>query len=160
MEVGNSKEVWFKSCVDLVISRFFATDFGRLSITGIQVLKVTRIHNRFLQDRFERILDAQVLQMQKGSKMHVEYLLYGEMLQAPDELQWIIEEGFPFAPEHVPNGSQGPVVLSNSVGLADMCRLQVYPFFSTLVSTNFIYILMQRCMPEETCISLLWLFMS
>ncbi|KAH9572717.1 hypothetical protein CY35_02G167000 [Sphagnum magellanicum] len=124
MEVGNSKEVWFKSCVDLVISRFFATDFGRLSITGIQVLKVTRIHNRFLQDRFERILDAQVLQMQKGSKMHVEYLLYGEMLQAPDELQWIIEEGFPFAPEHVPNGSQGPVVLSNSVGLADMCRLQ------------------------------------
>ncbi len=105
-------------------------------------------------------MKVQVLQMQKGSKMHVEYLLYGEMLQAPDELQWIIEEGFPFAPEHVPNGSQGPVLLSNSVGLADMCRLQVYPFFSTLASITFIYILMQRCMPEETCISLLWLFMS
>ena len=57
--------------------------------------------------------------------MHVEYLLYGETLQAADELQWIIEEGFPFSVDHLPNGSHGPVLLSNSVGLADMCRLQV-----------------------------------
>ena len=60
MEVGISKDVWFKSCTDLVMSRFFPLDFLPLAITGMQVLKVTRIHNRFLQDRFERILEAQV----------------------------------------------------------------------------------------------------
>lgn len=66
----------------------------------------------------------ELLQALNGGK--VEYLLYGETLQAPDELQWIIEEGFPFVPEHVPNyASQGPVLLSNSVSLADSCRLQV-----------------------------------
>lgn len=58
--------------------------------------------------------------------MHVEYLLYGETLQAPDELQWIIEEGFPFSTDHLQNTSQGSVLLSNSVGLADICRLQVH----------------------------------
>ena len=62
MEVGHSKDVWFKSCMDLVMSRFFGIDFVPLAITGMQVLKVTRIHNRFLQDRFERILEAQVTQ--------------------------------------------------------------------------------------------------
>jgi len=56
----------------------------------------------------------------------VEYLLYGETLQAPDELQLIIEEGFPFSTnDHNPNMSTGAVVLSNSIALADMCRLQV-----------------------------------
>lgn len=27
MEVGNSKDAWFKSCIDLVMSRFFPVDF-------------------------------------------------------------------------------------------------------------------------------------
>lgn len=45
---------------------------------------------------------------------------------APDELQWIIEEGFPFTVnDHSPNMSTEAVVLSNSIGLADMRRLQV-----------------------------------
>ncbi|KAG0570673.1 hypothetical protein KC19_6G179500 [Ceratodon purpureus] len=122
MEVGNSKDAWFKSCMDLVMSRFFPVDFVPFSITGMQVLKVTRIHNRFLQDRFERTIEGHV---QKGNKKHVEYLLYGETLQAPDELQWIIEEGFPFsAMDHTPNTSTGAVILSNSIGLADLCRLE------------------------------------
>jgi len=60
MEVGNSKDAWFKSCMDLVMSRFFPVDFVPFSITGMQVLKVTRIHNRFLQDRFERTLEGHV----------------------------------------------------------------------------------------------------
>lgn len=60
MEVGNSKDAWFKSCMDLVMSRFFPVDFVPFSITGMQVLKVTRIHNRFLQDRFERTLEGYV----------------------------------------------------------------------------------------------------
>ena len=57
MEVGNSKDAWFKSCMDLVMSRFFPVDFVPFSITGMQVLRVTRIHNRFLQDRFERTIE-------------------------------------------------------------------------------------------------------
>lgn len=60
MEVGNSKDAWFKSCMDLVMSRFFLDDFVPFFITGMQVLKVTRIHNRFLQDRFERTIEVRV----------------------------------------------------------------------------------------------------
>ncbi|XP_024365341.1 uncharacterized protein [Physcomitrium patens] len=132
MEVGNSKDAWFKSCVELVVSRFFLADFVPFSITGMQVLKVTRIHNRFLEDRFQRTLDGHT---RINSKMHVEYLLYGETLQAPDELQCIIEEGFPFSVvENSPNNSSGPVLLSNSIGLADMCRLQAIAEQSSNIS--------------------------
>ena len=63
--------------------------------------------------------------------MHVEYQLYGETLQAPDELQWIIEE-FPFSTDHLPNNSQRDVLLSNSVGLADISPLQVHYCLGTI----------------------------
>lgn len=60
MEVGKSKDIWFRSCTDLVISRFFPVDFVPYSITEMHVLIVTRIHNQFLQDRFERTLESHV----------------------------------------------------------------------------------------------------
>lgn len=85
MEVGNSKDVWFKSCTDLVMSRFFPLDFLPLAITGMQVLKVTRIHNRFLQDRFERILEAQV-SWQSHSRWSNCYTSYSTNLR--DHSRW------------------------------------------------------------------------
>lgn len=63
--------------------------------------------------------------MLKSGNKNVEYLLCGETFQAPDELQRIVEGGFPLSPERVAHGCSSPVVLSNSVGLADRCRLKV-----------------------------------
>ncbi|BFI30707.1 hypothetical protein MPTK2_3g14780 [Marchantia polymorpha subsp. ruderalis] len=123
MEIGNTKDVWYKSCVELVMSRFFADDYTPLGISGVQVHNVTRIHNRFLQDQFERQHETKML---KSGNKNVEYLLCGETFQAPDELQRIVEGGFPLSPERVAHGCSSPVVLSNSVGLADRCRLKIF----------------------------------
>lgn len=60
MESGDSKDVWYKSCVELVTSRFFVDDYAPLGICGIQVNKVTRIHNQFLQNQFEKQHEHQV----------------------------------------------------------------------------------------------------
>jgi hypothetical protein len=56
---------------------------------------------------------------------HVEYLLYGETFQGSGELQLIVEEGFPFQSSESKSDAHVPVLLSNSIGLADICRLQV-----------------------------------
>lgn len=62
----------------------------------------------------------------RPAKKTTEYLLYGETLQAPDELQWIIEEGFPFLPDNFSlRAPEIAVLLSNSIGLADLHRLKV-----------------------------------
>ena len=62
--------------------------------------------------------------LQAESK-HVEYLLYGETFQGSGELQWIVEEGFPFQSSKSKPDFHVPIILSNSIGLADVCRLQV-----------------------------------
>ncbi|KAL3693463.1 hypothetical protein R1sor_007114 [Riccia sorocarpa] len=123
MEIGNPKDVWYKSCLELVMSRFFSEDYAPLGITGVTVHNVTRIHNRFLQDQFERHHESK---MSKSGSKNVEYLLCGETFQAPDELQRIVEGGFPLSSERVANGCCSPVQLSNSVGLADRCRLKIF----------------------------------
>ncbi|CAM6128668.1 unnamed protein product [Calypogeia fissa] len=124
MENGNSKDIWYKSCIELVTSRFFVDDYAPLGISGVQVNKVTRIHNRFLQDRFERQHEYQML---KPGNKSVEYLLCGETLQVHNELQNIVEGGFPLSSDQLMNSqNSSPVLLSNSVGLADCCRLKVF----------------------------------
>ncbi|EFJ05452.1 hypothetical protein SELMODRAFT_431559 [Selaginella moellendorffii] len=122
MEIGNPRDVWFKNCDNLVTSRFSLLDYSPFGITGVRVLKVIRIHNRFLQDRWEKGFEGKVV---KSRKKHVEYLLYGETLQCADEFQCIVEEGFPYLPGQSNHGCHGPVLLSNSIGLADVRRLQV-----------------------------------
>ncbi|KAJ7525200.1 hypothetical protein O6H91_17G041400 [Diphasiastrum complanatum] len=121
MEVGNSKDIWFKNCVDLVLARFCESDYAPFGITGVNVLKVMRIHNRLLQDRWEQQYERKVM---KSKKRHAEYLLYGEALQCPNEFQRILEEGFPFFRGLFNQGFPRPVLLSNSIGLADVQRLQ------------------------------------
>ena len=53
LEDGKPTNVWYNSCVDLVRSRFSSDDFKSLGITDARVRRVTRIHNRFLRNRFE-----------------------------------------------------------------------------------------------------------
>ncbi|EFJ32626.1 hypothetical protein SELMODRAFT_407634 [Selaginella moellendorffii] len=77
--------------------------------------QVIRVHNRFLQDRWEKSFEGKVV---KSRKKHVEYLLYGETLQFANEFQCIVAEGFPYLPGQSNHGCHGPVSLSNAIGLA------------------------------------------
>lgn len=56
-EEGKPSDKWFSSCVDLVRSRFNSEQMKFFGIQGIQVSRVTRIHNRFLRNRFEEKLE-------------------------------------------------------------------------------------------------------
>jgi len=53
LEDGHPSNIWYKSCADLLSSRFSKLDFESLGIHGLKVRRVTRIHNRFLRNRFE-----------------------------------------------------------------------------------------------------------
>ena len=59
-EEGRPQDRWFSSCVDLVRSRFSAEQMKHFGIIGINVTRVTRIHNRFLRNRFEEKLEQLV----------------------------------------------------------------------------------------------------
>lgn len=56
-EEGKPSDKWFSSCVDLVRSRFNPDQMKFFGINGINVTRVTRIHNRFLRNRFEEKLE-------------------------------------------------------------------------------------------------------
>ena len=49
-EEGRLQDKWFTSCVDLVKSRFNAEQMKAFGIIGINVIRVTRIHNSFLRN--------------------------------------------------------------------------------------------------------------
>lgn len=53
LEDGKPSDVWYSSCVDLLKSRFFHRDFLPLGVVGVRINRVTRIHNRFLRNRFD-----------------------------------------------------------------------------------------------------------
>jgi hypothetical protein len=44
-EEGKEKDKWYQSCVDLIKSRFTPASMSQFGISGIEVKKVTRIHN-------------------------------------------------------------------------------------------------------------------
>ena len=53
LEDGSMNDLWYASCVDLVKSRSFIQDFKELGVRGINIVRVTRIHNRCLRHKFE-----------------------------------------------------------------------------------------------------------
>lgn len=52
LDDGKPDDLWCSSCIDLVNSRFCTDDIMTpLGIKGIQITRVTKIHNRFLRNR-------------------------------------------------------------------------------------------------------------
>ena len=130
MEDGRPSDLWYSSCVDLVKSRFFPSDYDKsLHISGLRVTRVRRIHCRYLRNRFEERLEAAVDTSDAAYKRSLEYLFYGEQPGMHDELHFVIEEGFRSAQEYAAQGSSASgdgdaaVALSNSLSLADKPRL-------------------------------------
>jgi hypothetical protein len=56
-EEGKPADKWYNSCVDLVKSRFTQNEMKEFGISEITISRVTRIHNRFLRNRFEERLE-------------------------------------------------------------------------------------------------------
>ena len=63
-------------------------------VAGLRVVRVTRIHNRFLRARFESRLEQLADVSDASHKRALEYLFYGESPQLPGELLRAAEEGF------------------------------------------------------------------
>jgi hypothetical protein len=58
-EEGKLADKWFSSWDDLIKSRFDpAIMKKKFGIHDISILRVTRIHNRFLRNRFEEKIEA------------------------------------------------------------------------------------------------------
>ncbi|GLI61365.1 hypothetical protein VaNZ11_003728 [Volvox africanus] len=125
LEDARPTDMWYPSCLDLVATRFNASDFpGSLGISGMQVTGVTRIHNRWLRSRFDAALAAQQVDTSDpGHKRNMEYLLLGEHPGLPGLLDLAVEEGLPEAEQLAAQGLDGAVVVASSVFLADRFRL-------------------------------------
>jgi Leucine-rich repeat (LRR) protein len=140
LEDGKPSDVWFSSCVDLVNSRFFPPDFRPHGIADIKVHRVTRIHNRFLRNRFETRMESALAKEAAtngadsggGYKRSLEYLFYGQSpvlgvgdgLKQHAELLRVIEEGFHMPDQYRQMGiTSGAIRLSNSVSISDIPRI-------------------------------------
>lgn len=83
----------------------------------MQVIRVTRIHNKFLRTRFEEKLDAQADMTDPQNKKYLEYLFTSTNPKHPKELLEVMEAGF---------GLNEPVPMFNSVAAAEASRLLQY----------------------------------
>eukprot|EP01012_Entosiphon_sulcatum_P022397 TRINITY_DN2733_c0_g1_i1.p1 TRINITY_DN2733_c0_g1~~TRINITY_DN2733_c0_g1_i1.p1 ORF type:complete len:1527 (-),score=315.85 TRINITY_DN2733_c0_g1_i1:41-4621(-) len=124
LEEGKPTDVWHKSCVDLVRTRFFPVDYEQFGIKDIKVTKVTRIHNRFLRNRFEDRLETLVDTSDPSYKSGLEYLFYGEDPELSGDMLRAVEEGFRPASEFEKLNKDGGIPLSNSVFICEHARLQ------------------------------------
>eukprot|EP00817_Percolomonadidae_sp_ATCC50343_P006469 CAMPEP_0117419046 /NCGR_PEP_ID=MMETSP0758-20121206/704_1 /TAXON_ID=63605 /ORGANISM="Percolomonas cosmopolitus, Strain AE-1 (ATCC 50343)" /LENGTH=1291 /DNA_ID=CAMNT_0005199911 /DNA_START=513 /DNA_END=4388 /DNA_ORIENTATION=- len=120
LEEGKQSDVWFRSCVDLVKSRFFPSDFEPYGISGLRVNRVTRIHNRFLRNRFENHLESLVDISDQSYKRSLEYLFFSS---DQSNLFSIIEDGFPNSSHFEKSGQDAAVPLSNSVSVCELPRV-------------------------------------
>lgn len=84
-EEGKLQDKWYQSCVDLVKSRFQVDQMKHLGVLGLTVSRVTRIHNRFLRNRFDDKIEQLVDLSDAGYKRNLEYLFYGTNPLMPKE---------------------------------------------------------------------------
>ncbi|KAL3151478.1 hypothetical protein ABBQ38_012478 [Trebouxia sp. C0009 RCD-2024] len=111
-EEGKANDQWFASCQQLVQSRWQPPPGGGFAHLSPHpsntptVLRLTRVHNRFLRSRLESKLDELKSSGTGGDRHLLEHLFFSGQ---PADLQRLAEEGFP----------QPPVqALSNSLTLA------------------------------------------
>ena len=122
-EEGKPSDKWYTSCVDLLRSRFNHDQLKEFGIVGVQVTRVTRIHNRFIRSRFEEKLEQLVDLQDSSYKKNLEYLFYGTDPKCPKEIHRAMEEGFRTGSEYSNMGLPPGVSLVNSVASADTARI-------------------------------------
>ena len=122
-EEGKQSDKWFNSCVELIQSRFSREAMGKYSIDAINVTRVTRIHNRFLRNRFEEKLEHLVDLSTDSYKKKLEYLFYGIDPKINGEVFRVMEEGFKQVNDYPRDGMPPCIPLVNSVQSADSARI-------------------------------------
>ena len=116
-EEGKNTDNWYTSCADLVLSRYVGKNLCPLKVT-----RVTRIHNRYLRNRFEERLENLVDTSDPNYKKNLEYLFYAG--DGNEDLSKVIEEGFRSPGEYSDLGLPGCIPLVNSVLTAEIARLR------------------------------------
>jgi len=118
LEDGRITDPWYTSCVDLMHSRFFSKDFEHCNVGGIRMHRVTRIHNRFLRNRFEERVEefcASNGDDKDSGRRALEYLFAGEYEELESELRRVTEYGFRHVKDLAELGLGDSVMLSNSL---------------------------------------------
>ena len=123
LEEGKPQDRWLRSCKDLITTRFSPDDLEKYDISGINITKVVRIHNRFLKNKFEEKMEMLADISSVNSKKQLEYLFYGVDPNVPSELEHVIEEGFRPAEEAKKLGICPYVPLFNSILGVDLPRI-------------------------------------
>ena len=95
-------------------------------ISGINIKRVIRIHNRFLKNKFEEKMEVLADITNINSRKQLEYLFYGVDPNVPSELEHVIEEGFRPTEEAKKLGICPFVPLFNSILCADRPRITHY----------------------------------
>jgi len=125
LEEGRQSDLWYASCVDLVNSRFQPNDYdSSLKVAGVNVLSVTRIHNRWLRNRFEKQVAEIGSSGDSTGKRSMEYLFLGEHPGLPGMMEEVVEAGLLPASEYAAKGLDAAIVVSNSLFLAEKLRLR------------------------------------
>lgn len=126
-EEGKPNDKWYTSCDDLIRSRFDADIMKKkFNICDITVLRVTRIHNRFLRNRFEEKIEQLMDLTNSMQKKSIEYLFYGIDPALPNEIYRAMEEGFRMPSEYSAIGLNPDVSLVNSVICAETPRITTF----------------------------------
>ena len=125
-EEGKPSDKWYSSCVDLVRSRFNLEHMRAFGVAGINVVRVTRLHNRFLRNRFEEKLEQLIDLSDASYKKSLEYLFYGVDPKLPNEIFRAMEEGFRGASDYQGLGMQHCVALVNSISSAETPRINQF----------------------------------
>ncbi|XP_018417573.1 PREDICTED: leucine-rich repeat-containing protein 9-like [Nanorana parkeri] len=125
-EEGAPSDTWFKSCYDLILSRFCALNFKTFGISGVKINRIVRVHNRILRSKFEdRVqdyLDGEDSTANENYKKMLEYLFYTfEPSFEKKDLLHILEDGFNVNKTVKLHGQEqgGSILLSNSLGFCE-----------------------------------------
>ncbi|KAM4690503.1 leucine-rich repeat-containing protein 9, partial [Rhinophrynus dorsalis] len=132
-EEGSPSDSWFKSCYDLILSRFCAVDFKAFGISGVKINRIVRVHNRILRLKFDEklqdFMDNEELGAPMNSKKKFEYLFYMFDPKFPvekKELLQVLEDGFKVTktPQMPEQEQDEAVLLSNSLSFSEGSRLE------------------------------------
>ena len=93
-EEGKPSDKWYKSCSDLIKSRFQPQLMNEFGIENINIARVTRIHNRFLRNQYEEKIETFGDLTEKAIKKNLDFLFLGSDPTNPSYILKIIEDGF------------------------------------------------------------------
>ncbi|XP_063295570.1 leucine-rich repeat-containing protein 9 [Pelobates fuscus] len=132
-EEGSPSDAWFKSCSDLILSRFCERDFKAFGISRLKINRIVRVHNRILRKQFEDklqyLLDLEQTGFSKNYRKMMDYLFKVFYPKSPvnkKDLLKCLRDGFRTTKQSkmYEQKQDEPVLLSNSMGFCEGSRLE------------------------------------